>query len=308
MTWFGAFSVIFNPQARAGHASAYIEPLRKLTEERGGRLLLTQWAGHATELATQATRSQRALVFAAGGDDTVREVLNGINRSPETRIGFIPVGTFNNFATSLHLPDDPVQALREALDGRDYYLDLGKVENGPFFLESVGLGLDSEAWSQAPKQEPIGLDRWFTGMRVGFNALAKFLPRQLHITIDGKGLGWRDYMQVFIANSRCFGARLQVAPHACLDDGLLDVCLIPPLSRAKLLTALPLFFYGKQTEYLPIIRFVRCKKITIRAKKPLEARVDGLLASQLPMTVRAIHRALAVRLPASCFQEGRLRS
>ena len=300
MTYPGAFTVILNPQAGAGYASAFVEPLRQLAEKRGGRLLLTQWAGQATELAAQVSRSQHTLVFAAGGDDTVREVLNGISRNLETRIGIIPLGTFNNFATSLSLPTDPLQALSEALEGRDYLLDLGKVENGPFFLESVGLGLDSAAWSQAPKQEPIGLDRWFTGMRVGFSALAKFLPRQLHISVDGKSLGWHDYMQVFIANARCFGARLQVAPQAHLDDGLLDVC------RAKLLTALPLFFYGKQADFLPTIRFIRCKKIAIQSRKSLEVRVDGLLAGNLPLNVRAIPRALAVRLPARCFQDGRL--
>ena len=299
----GSFAVILNPQAGAGQGREHLENLRSLTLQNGGSFFLSRSPGHAIHLAHQASVRRVSLIFAAGGDDTVREVLRGLPRSSPPRLGIIPVGTFNNFATSLHLPEEPSEALLQTLRGRDACLDLGKVENGPFFIESVGIGLDSEAWSQAPQEEPIGMARWFTGIRVGFNALTEYVPKRLRIAVDGRVLDIREVMQVIVANSRCFGARLQIAPRARLDDGLLDVCIVPPMSKAKLLTALPLFFYGKQLEYLPALRYYQCRKISISAKKETPARVDGLLEGSLPITIRSLPQSLPVRLPAACFRD-----
>ena len=307
MPFSGNFTVIINPCAGAGRGREYLEAIRSLTEQYGGRLQVSKSPGHAVYLARKCAEKHTPLVFAAGGDDTVREVLLGLPRNNAQRLGIIPVGTFNNFATSLGIPEDPISALQETLLGRSCMIDLGKVENGPYFIESVGIGLDSDAWSRAPKQEPIGMARWFTGIRVGFCALSAYLPKHLSITIDGKALDIHDVMQVIIANSRCFGARWQIAPRASLDDGLLDVCIVPLMSKAKFLSALPLFFYGKQLDYLPSLRYYQCRKITVRSKKPAQARVDGLLANTLPITIRAIAQALPMRLPASCFSGNALR-
>ncbi|MDO5295622.1 MAG: diacylglycerol kinase family lipid kinase [bacterium] len=308
MQFNGSFAVILNPQAGAGRGCKHLEELRSFAVQRGGQLVLSSAPGQSIQLARHLSAQQIPLIFAAGGDDTIREVLRGLPRSHPPRLGIIPVGTFNNFATSLHLPEEPLDALAQTLLGKDTSLDLGKVENGPFFIESVGVGLDSEAWSQAPQEEPIGMARWFTGIRVGFSALTEYVPKHLRIAIDGHFLNIRSVMQVIVANSRCFGARLQIAPKARLDDGLLDVCIIPPMSRAKLLTALPLFFYGKQLDYLPSLRYYQCHKITISARKKWPARVDGLLAEDLPITIRALPKSLPVRLPAACFNEdGKLR-
>ncbi len=298
-----AFTIILNPCAGAGRGREYQEAIASLTYKYGGELLVSRSPGHTIQLANMASTKKRSkLIFAAGGDDTVREVLMGIAGKPMVRLGVVPVGTFNNFATSLNLPEDPMQALEEAILGVDHRIDLGKIENGHYFIESVGIGLDSEAWSRAPKEEPIGVSRWFTGLKVGFLALAAYLPKKLNITIDNTCLGTQNVMQVIIANSRCFGSRIQIAPKASLDDGLLDVCLIPPMSKARFLALVPFFFYGNQLEYIPSLRYYQCKKITISAKRGLEARVDGMLAGKLPITVRSLGRALPIRLPASCLE------
>jgi YegS/Rv2252/BmrU family lipid kinase len=289
------FSVILNPTAGARRGERFLEKVRALVQNRGGVLRVTEWAGHATALARKDQQAGITLVFAGGGDDTVREVIHGIFGS-DCRLGILPLGTFNNLASSLLLPHHPLEALLGALNGQDEHIDLGQVDDGPIFTESVGVGIDSEAWSLAPEQEPVGIWRWLTGIRLGLTTLSTFNPQQIRITVDGQPIV-SQLMQVTVANARFFGAGIQMAPHARLQDGLLDVCLIPLMSKMQLLASLPLFFSGRHLDRIPDVVYHQGREIEISARREAPVRVDGVIGGRLPIRIRVLPRALGIRLP-----------
>ncbi len=289
------FSIILNPVSGARRGERFLPQIRSVVEGRGGLLRITEFAGQATRLARQDAAQGIPLVFAGGGDDTVREVIQGLVGGP-ARLGILPLGTFNNLASSLLLPHHPVEALVAALDGRDTEIDLGQVEGGSVFTESVGVGIDAEAWSLAPAEEPVGLWRWFTGIRLGLKALSTFRPKHIHISIDGHPIV-EQVMQVTVANARFFGAGIQMAPHARLQDGLLDVCVIPLMGKLQLLAALPHVFKGSHLDRIPEVLYHQGRVIEISARQDTPVRVDGIIGGRLPIRLRILPRALPIRLP-----------
>ncbi len=159
------FYIIINPSAGAGRGLRNLQAIDSFAKEHNGTVLISRYPGHTTKLAKSVAAKGR-LVFAAGGDDTIREVLQGTYAS-KCIVGIIPLGTFNNLATSLYLPPHPLECLKLSLEGVNCLVDVGKIEQGKLFTESIGIGLDSYAWSKAPSQEPQGLWRWLSGIKVG---------------------------------------------------------------------------------------------------------------------------------------------
>jgi len=294
------FYIILNPSSGAGRGERFLPLLSQFAQSNGGHILVSQFPGHSTELAKSVAAKGR-LIFAAGGDDTVREVLQGIHTSKSV-LGILPLGTFNNLATSLYLPPDPLECLSLSVDGGvNCKIDLGKIENGPLFTESIGIGLDAHAWSKAPRKEPVGIGRWIMGLRVGLASILDFTPQNYTLEIDGQRQKVNDVLQITVANSRCYCSGVQIAPNAKMNDGLLDICIVSRLNKLKFLLMTPLFYFGRHINSSTSVRYIQAQKITIAGPKHVAVRVDGVLASwQPPLKAMALSNSLTIRLPARC--------
>jgi YegS/Rv2252/BmrU family lipid kinase len=257
--------------------------------------VLTSAPGQATEIARQAAAAGANPVIAAGGDDTVREVVRGLVSS-SAALGIVPLGTFNNLAFSLELPHDPLRALAIALEGETGRMDLGVLDDGQIFTESLGVGFDAAAWLLRPEEEPVGLRRWLVGLDIALRSLPGFRPPRILLALDGRLLTTRA-MQVTVANTRYFGAWIQMTPQARTDDGLLDVCVVPRMSKLAFLAAFGLFFQGRHLEALPEIHYYQAREIRIESTERLPVRVDGRVSAHLPVVVRVLPGAIPVRLP-----------
>ena len=111
------WTFIVNPTAGTGYAKKTMEHLESLLRSKGEeyRILLTERAGHATELAAAAAEDKEAkAVVAVGGDGTVSEVAAGLRETGKA-MGIIPAGTGNDFIKSVGIPNDPDKALDFAL-------------------------------------------------------------------------------------------------------------------------------------------------------------------------------------------------
>lgn len=293
------FYVILNPSAGAGRGLRNLQAIDDFAQKHNGSVLISHYPGHATKLAKSvATRGR--LVFAAGGDDTIREVLQGTYTS-KCIIGIIPLGTFNNLATSLYLPPHPLECLKLSLEGVNCLVDVGKIEKGKLFTESIGIGLDSYAWSKAPLQEPKGFRRWLSGIKVGISSLLDFTPQNYQLEMDGHLLKIHDVMQITVANSRCYCSGIQIAPNAKMNDGLLDICIISRMSKLKFLAMAPIFYFGKHINSSTSVNYIQAHKISISGPSSVPIRVDGMLTSQtLPIKAAAISNSLTIRIPSAC--------
>ena len=188
-------------------------------------IVFTERAGHATALAEEAV-GVYDIVAAVGGDGTLNEVARGLVGT-ETALAVIPCGSGNGLARCLHIPLSTDKALHLLTQGHIERIDTGSV-NGRLFLSVAGIGLDAQT-AQDFAQDP----------RRGFLTYAHyavsnyFHPKQetVSITFDEKETLTCSPMLITFANSNQFGYNAVIAPHASLQDGLLDTCILerPPL-------------------------------------------------------------------------------
>ena len=188
-------------------------------------IAFTEHAGHATELAAAAAEDCD-IVAAVGGDGTLNEVALGIIGT-NTALAVIPCGSGNGLARCLHIPLKTKKALRNLLDGDIQHIDTGSV-NGKLFLSVAGIGLDAQTaydFSQDPRRG------FMTYARYVASNYFHYKPDTVNITFDESEPLTCTPLLITFANSNQFGYNAIIAPHASLQDGLIDTCMInrPPL-------------------------------------------------------------------------------
>ena len=153
--------VIVNPIAGGGRAHRLVPWLReRVAEPGGGRLVVTHRAGEAEELAAAARASGHDRVVAIGGDGTVQEVVNGLlTDDGPIELGVMPVGTGNDLARSLGLPNRREAAWTMAMGETTRAVDVARGRNGAgqerWFASAGGIGFDAQVaaapWASTPR-------------------------------------------------------------------------------------------------------------------------------------------------------------
>jgi YegS/Rv2252/BmrU family lipid kinase len=270
----------------------------------GQKLHITSRRGEATQVAAEAARSGETIFIAAGGDDTVREVLRGmygpnsplkLGAEDGSQLGIIPMGTLNNFAHCLGLPRGLEDCLRICFEGRRTRIDLGSV-NGMLFTESVGVGIGVAAFKLFHHEPRTLTGRLFAGFWAAARALYVYRPHKFKLVVDGQTWEQRAY-NVMVANSKLFSAAFLVAPKAEVDDGLLDLCILPTASRYRFLAWVPMIFFGKHLDWIPEVSYQQVREVSISARRHYLVRVDGSLSHHLPVKIRVVPGAICMRLP-----------
>lgn len=299
--------LLLNPAAGASRGPKNWELLRGLAEEFHLQLKLSEQPGDLTRLAREEALRGAALIMVGGGDDTIREVLLGLDeagvfqrpRNSRPQLAILPLGTFNNFARHLGLPLEPRAAFECAFGGKLRYADLGQVRwsgGRKVFTESVGVGVDVAAWRVFPAESPSVVRRIWDGALAVVRALTVFRPRRYYLEADGEVQHLRA-QSIIVANSVRFSAGFAIAPEAIMDDDHLDLCVIPALSKLGFLMAIPLIFLGKHTVYLKGVRYQRVQRVRIWAKHRCLFRVDGHIAGRAPIEIEVLGQSLPVRVP-----------
>ncbi len=146
----GKALVIVNPAARHGVTGTLVPLVEGLLQGHADyQLVVTEYAGHATEIAREAEEFDT--VVAVGGDGTVHEVLNGIMAISDARrpaIALLPTGSGNDYRRTLGLSNNLSTAARQIIGGRRKRMDLGVV-NETYFANSVAIGLDARVTAKA---------------------------------------------------------------------------------------------------------------------------------------------------------------
>jgi diacylglycerol kinase family enzyme len=241
---------------------------------------LTEWRGHATELAREAVAAGAEAIVAFSGDGGYNEVLNGVDGAP--LLGFVPGGHTNVLPRALGLPREAVPAaaqIAEALaEGRSRRISLGRV-NGRRFAFNAGVGFDAELVRRVD-----ALGRRHDGRRPGDVAFAWTIVRLLARrrgrfapALEIEGLGRAAF--ALVANcdpySYAGGMPLHVAPEASFEGGL-DL-VAPRDARAR---AWPRYVRyisrGRGQEGAPDIAYGHdLDRISIRCDAPLPLQADG---------------------------------
>lgn len=298
--WF----VVVNPVSGAGRALRRW-PLLSAALDRHGveyESAITSQAGHAIELAQRAIAQGHRRLLALGGDGSFNELVNGLfaqQQVPLERLlaAVAPLGTGNDWARTMQVPDDPELLARAMLRGRSRRVDLGVVEvheapgspaRRSAFHNNAGAGINAEALRLTPRGGPRAL-AYLIGLT---RALMHYRAPQFEVSIDGRLRSGR-YLIALAAIGSHYGAGMRLAPRAQADDGYFDLVMIEPLSIAGALRRVPKLFNGR-LEGDPAVHVQRCQTVAIRATPACGVEVDGQDFGSTPVSLTLKHGALTV--------------
>ena len=272
---------------------------------------LTLGPGDATEVAREEiTRHGVRRVVAVGGDGTLNEVVNGCFDEhcaplvPGICVGLIPSGTGSDLRRTLGLPTDPDAAARLLARGTTRSIDLGRIEFGDgghrLFVNVADCGLGGEVVARVNRRPekrggPVG-SAVFLGVSV--KELMTYHNREVLLTIDQE-TSRRRVQQVVIANGRCFGGGMRIAPDADPADGLFDVVVVGDVSRSGALRAVPRLFRGTHLA-LRVVEVFRGRTVAIVPADLLEPPrfdVDGEQVGRAPAEISIMPGALRFAAP-----------
>jgi diacylglycerol kinase (ATP) len=294
------WTVVVNPVAGRGRDRDLVPVLRALAARAGldAEVVTSASAVDAAKVATEAAVAGRDLV-AVGGDGTVG-LLAGVAADNGCRLGIVPTGSGNDFATTLgYERHRPLAAVAAIAEGRDATVDLGVV-NGRWYTCVTCSGFDAEAnrWANTVTR----LSGTTLYVAAVLRTLAVYRPSPFRITVDGVVHETPAWL-VAVGNSGAYAGGMRILPHARLDDGLLDVCVIGDLSRAQLLRHFPKVFRGAHLS-VPGVETYRGAHVTVEAVgdgvvEQMEVWADGERVGPLPATMEPRRAALRVRVPQS---------
>lgn len=208
---------------------------------------VTWEGGDAVRMARQAVADGVETVVAGGGDGTLHEVVAGVleaedelapEKRPSCSLGLIPLGTANDFAHTADLPLEPLEALRGIVTGDPCSIDVGRV-NGRCFVNVATGGLGAEITSETSEGLKSALGR----LAYLLTGLARFHDlRPAKARLRAPDFEWKgSFLALAVGNGRQAGGGVEIFPHARLDDGVLQVLVVPelpPQRRVGTLTAL----------------------------------------------------------------------
>jgi diacylglycerol kinase (ATP) len=251
----------------------------------------TTAAGDAHRFAREAVAAAVDLVVAWGGDGTVNEAASALVHT-QVPLAIVPAGSGNGLAWDLGLPFEPRAALTVAAQGRTRAIDAGQI-NDCLFFNIAGVGIDAVIAAQFAtrglrRRGPLGY------LKLTTRALARYRPQSYTLVLDGEQYEHRA-MLVALANGRQYGNRASIAPGARLDDGLLEVVVVEPLSLIGIAAHLPALFRGTLRTG-PRIHMRAAHTIRVRTPGIIPFHVDGEPRSGADELVVTTHaEALLIR-------------
>jgi diacylglycerol kinase (ATP) len=286
-------ALLTNPTSGKGRGAKVVDAVLPRLRDAGYvvRNLVGRDADEALDLARGCVADGLGTLVVVGGDGMVHLALQAV-AGTETRLGLVPAGTGNDVARYFDLPrKDPVAATDVIIGGKERRVDLARI-GSTYFLTVLAAGFDAIVNERANQMS------WPTGqMRYNLATLAElrtFKPIPYVLDIDGEQHRF-DAMMVAVGNGPSFGGGLRITEGAVLDDGLLDVVVIRPMSKVELIRTYPKLFKGTHVHH-PDYRHHHAKKVTIAAPG-ITAYADGERIAALPLTVEVAPLALRVLVP-----------
>jgi diacylglycerol kinase (ATP) len=286
-----------NPTAGSGRGVAAAKAAADRLRARG--LEVSEVAGRdAADAMAQvrtALATEPAALVAVGGDGMVHLAIQAV-AGTAVPLGIVPTGTGNDFARTLGLPlRDPARAGLLAadllLENESRAVDAVRAAD-KWFGCVLGAGFDSRVNDRANRL------RWPRGrLRYDLAILAElsvFRPLPFTIEMDGT-VHQTEAMLVAVGNAKSYGAGMRVTPNAEVDDGLLDVTVLGPVSKPDFLRTFPRVYRGTHLTH-PAVKSYRARSVRLESAG-VNAYADGEFLAELPVECVCVPGALRVLAP-----------
>lgn len=277
--------LILNPNSGKKKANRYLVQILDIFN-RGGfdvTVFVTAKRGDATEIAAQRA-AEFDLILCIGGDGTFNEMISGLLPTGiQTPISYIPAGSTNDFATSLHLSKNILQAARDITLGQPHPLDLGRF-NDRYFSYIASFGAFTRA-SYATSQSLKNALGHFAYILSGIKEIASIRSYHMRFTLADGTVYEDDYIFGAVSNSTSVAGILTLAPELVdMNDGLFEVLLIRkprnPLELSDCVLALTTQDYNT-----PMLTLCSSPRVEVEAPEGLSWSLDGEEAAGTVHTV-----------------------
>ena len=189
-------------------------------------IVMSEYAGHAREIAAQAVQDGIDVVVAIGGDGTVNEVGSAVCGT-DTALAIVPSGSGNGLARHLRISMNASRALQVLNNGVVGKFDYCTVNGKPFFCV-CGMGFDAAV---SYKFSNEGTRGFITYVKTALSEYVNYKPQAYKIDIDDKSMTDKAFV-IACCNAAQYGNNAFIAPRATMQDGLIDVTVMHPFSPA----------------------------------------------------------------------------
>lgn len=300
---WGNTLLIANPAAQNGRSATLIDKaagyLRGKLPHATFHVEPTHFAGHASEIAKNARDIDTILVL--GGDGIAHEAVNGLmQRAEDDRptLGVIPVGSGNDLARTLHIPDDITAACDALLEADVALSDVGRV-NSQYFIETLSFGLDAAiALDTVERRKKTGKRGTRLYMESGFDQLMHHLNTyEYTVSVDGGVPVEGQSITFAVQNGPYYGGGFKICPEATLTDGVLDVCIAHP--PVGVMRACYIFLKAKEGRHTGVkqMEIFRATSLYVTFKEAPPAQADGEKITGTTFDISLCPAALPMLMP-----------
>ncbi|WXL24181.1 lipid kinase YegS [Ectopseudomonas mendocina] len=292
-----ALLILHGKQAMNEDVRAAVAQRRELGWQLDVRV--TWEGGDAQRIVNEGLEAGYPILIAGGGDGTLRDVAEAMAKAKtQASLVLMPLGTANDFAVAAGVPLEPLAAL-ELLDQPAQLIDLGSVDDQVFLNMATG-GFGSNVTANTSED----LKRVLGGVAYFLTGLTRFA--EVHSSFarfTGPDFQWEgEVLALGVGNGRQAGGGHQLCPQAQVNDGLLDVCIVP--AAADAVGTLGTFLSGSINGVESVAVTARVPWLEVEAPEGLDLNLDGEPIETTRSRFQILPSALRVHLPASCTLTG----
>ena len=265
---------VMNPYSGMRRASRYLADIIALYNRAGYEVTvhMTGGQGDATRVVESRAKDMD-LIVCCGGDGTFNETVSGLLRAgADVPVGYIPAGSTNDFASSLKLPSNIMQAALDAIEGEPVAYDVGKFGDR-YFSYVASFGAFTRASYTTPQSIKNALGHTAYVLE-GINELSQIKNEHVRMEIDGQVIE-DDFLFGAISNSTSVGGILTLSPEIVdMADGQMEVLLV---RAPRNLTEITECIQAVQSQKYncSMITFQSAKRVRIYADPQMPWTLDG---------------------------------
>lgn len=283
------YHIIVNPQGGKGKSLKALTTVEEIFKNNNAQYVVhkTEYAGHATEIARELSKTPDTNIVVMGGDGSFHEVLCGIDNFDNVTLGLVACGSGNDFIKKSGHSTNVKEAVQTILNGKvDFvdYMELGKYR----CLNVGGGGMDVDVLLKYANCKTLkGKAAYYYSL---FYTLLHTRFHHLRITADGVTKDTSVFM-IGVGNGGFIGGGIPICPNAIVDDGLLNVGYVSEMKKSKIIFRLFKFLKGKHVgtdwggEYT-------AKKVTIEALDDSRFELDGEIIEDTKLDIEVVHNKL----------------
>ncbi|MBQ8341990.1 MAG: diacylglycerol kinase family lipid kinase [Clostridia bacterium] len=297
---------VHNPMAGKNSAKA-IETLQEHMKQYDGSLCYefysTKARGDATLYVKQLCEAEPETEFrfyACGGDGTANEVLHGVMGHSNASMTCYPCGSGNDFV-KYYGGADRFLNIDALLNAEEHHIDVMRIGDR-YSMNVVNFGFETEVvrYMEKARHKKFmgGKKAYYAGI---VKALCTSMKSKCTIWVDDEQINDGSMLLCNVANGSYIGGSFCCAPHSNNEDGLLEVCLVHPISRLKFLSLVNVYKEGRHLDdprFRNIVVYRRGKSVHVKAPEGFSCTLDGEIVPTNEFTIEICPGALRFAVPA----------